>query len=115
MTKLEKEIAQSEKLVKFTKLLSKELKYYQKQKAKYGEMHDETQSRLNNVRDNIASSGELIRKTEHEIHCICVEMGLAKYEEERYLGNVSMGGHVVGWDGGGVSAFFRIPDVEIKK
>ena len=47
----------------------------EKRLKKYSERYDEVECTY---------SIQRIRELEHELHCLCVELGISKYEEDKY-------------------------------
>ncbi len=45
---------------------------------------DLSQKRRDSLRNKMEAEAEYIEDRFHELHCLCVEARLAKYEEERY-------------------------------
>ena len=108
-----KELENAEKLLRYTKEYVSLLKKYDKlaERLKFGlfeEQHTRKQiAKLNNDR---RSTGEALMRVQHEIHCICVELELAKYEEWRYRDTET------GKTASGFSSqhlHFRKPDIKI--
>lgn len=88
---MENNIDIAEKLLKFAKEYLSSLKKQEKLSKQGHELYGTaTRTRMARIRDDIQTNGEHIMRIEHELHCLAVELGIAKKEEWRY-GNKNIG------------------------
>lgn len=84
---LNKELQNAEKLLKFTREYVSLVKYYERLAEKlllYSVEIPTTQGKMRKLNNTRRSTGEAIERVRHEIHCICVELGVAAVEDWRY-------------------------------
>lgn len=79
-----KELELAEVLKNYSAKYFKELKKLKEMQGKQATQVYATQGQRSRIRDSVHTQGEYVEYIIHEIHCVCVELSIAKREDWRY-------------------------------